>query len=470
MKAPTTSVLESTFDQQPQEVPRIETSYRRIVTPQPAPGSVEVLGSSQRYFPKVNCYQPPVVWDRAEGFQVFDAHGNCWIDFSSTAVMTNTGHGHPAIRAALAEHVETSLLAQFSFVSPIRAELARRLLELAPEGFEKVYFLTVGSEAIECALRLVRQWGQNQDPNRHHVVSFADDYHGWTLGAHQLSGASAEKSWLAYSDSSIHRLPFPRVDVSGRNGEDADWDGFFEQSVVELADHGATPDRIAGVFIETLQGWGALPFPIRYMQRLRQWADEHGILLVFDEIQTGFGRTGRWFAHEHYGVNADLMCIGKGLTSSLPLAAVLGRAEVIDLLSPAEITTTHAAHPLCCAAALANLKVLEDEDLVERAEETGKVARAELRKLQSRWPDHISQVTGLGLLNAAHVQNPATGGPDPELARDWILASVRRGVMLFQTNRPTVKVCPPLVISPEAVKEGIEAMGEALEQIVRARG
>ena len=403
-----------------------------------------MLRASERYFPQVNCYQPPIVWDRAEGFQVFDAHGNRWIDFSSTAVMTNSGHGHPAIRAALADHVESELLAQFSFVSPIRVELARRLLELAPDGFEKVYFWTVGSEAIECAFRLVREWGLRQDPKRSHVVSFADDYHGWTLGAHLLSGNSAAKPWLPDSDPCIHRMPFPYADESGDRGETADWDGFFDRSIAELDERGVAARSIAGIFIETMQGWGALPFPIRYMQRLRRWADEHGILLVFDEIQTGFGRTGRWFAHEHYGVNADLMCIGKGLTSSLPLAAVMGRAELIDLLAPAEITTTHAAHPLSCAAALANLRVLEDENLVDRAAETGEVVRAELRKLQSRWPDHVRLVSGLGLLNAVHVQDPATGEPHLELARDWILACVRRGVMLFQTNRATVQDLSPL--------------------------
>ena len=154
-----------------------------------------------------------------------------------------------------------------------------------------------------------------------------------------------------------------------------------------------------------------LPLPVSYVQALRRWTEQHDALLIFDEVQTGFGRTGRWFAFEHYGVQPDLICIAKGVTSGLPLAAVLGPAEILDVLAPGEIMTTHAAHPLSCTAALANLKVIEDEGLVEAAEEKGKLAREELRKLQARFREYISDVTGLGLLNAVHVQDPATRQP-----------------------------------------------------------
>jgi 4-aminobutyrate aminotransferase-like enzyme len=199
---------------------------------------------------------------------------------------------------------------------------------------------------------------------------------------------------------------------------------------------------------------------------LRRWADEHEVLLIFDEIQTGFARTGRWFAHEHYGVRGDLLCIGKGVTSSLPLAAVLGPEEVLDILPPGEVTTTHAGHPLSCAAALANLDVIEQERLLERSRVVGETVRDELRLLQDRWPDHIARVAGWGLLNAIHFRNPATGELDPYLARDITLEAVRRGVMLFQVNRPTVKICPPLIIPEEAAVEGIRAIGEALENVL----
>ena len=198
---------------------------------------------------------------------------------------------------------------------------------------------------------------------------------------------------------------------------------------------------------------------------MREWADEQGVLLVFDEVQTGFGRTGKWFAHEHYGVRADLICVGKGVTSTLPLAAVLGPAEILDVLTPAEITTTHAAHPLSCAAALANLKILEEEQLISEAARKGKIAREELEALRTRFPHHISEISGTGLLFAIHVADPSTGEPSVELAREWTWAAVKQGVMLFQVNRSTLKVVPPLVIPDEALVEGIRALGDALETI-----
>ncbi len=462
-------VLANAFEIEPEECPRVETPHRRIVTKLPVPESLERMKAAARFFPCVNCYQAPVMWDHADGFQVYDSAGNCWIDFSSTAVLTNTGHGHPAIRAAVIQHAEQGLLAQFSFASDIRVELVERLLALDPSGCDKVYFWTVGSEAIECSLRLAREWGRQQDPNKCHVLTHAGDYHGWTLGAHQLSGVSADKPWLPSFDQTIHHIPFPRQPSRGGSGAgdlQIEWSAFFDRSIRELEAAGVASDHVAAIFIETLQGWGALPLPVMYVQRLRHWADEHNVLVIFDEIQTGFGRTGTWFGHEHYGVKADLYCIGKGLTSSLPLAAVLGPADVLDVLSPGQITTTHAAHPLSCAAALANLKVLEDEGLIEASARKGEIARAELSKLRDRFPDHIAEVTGLGLLNAVHLRDPVTGEPNRELARDLTWETVKRGVMMFQTNQPTIKVVPPLVITEQALVEGIAAIGEALAALV----
>ncbi len=466
---PPPSVLRNCLRQKPEPGPRIETAHRRIVTDLPAPGSLETLETADLTMPIVNSYQPPIGWERAEGYQVYDGYGNRWIDFTSTAVAANSGHGHPAVRAALAKHVEAGVLAQFSFVSSIRVELAQRLLELAPPGMGKVYFWTVGSEAIEAALRLARIWGMRRNPGKNHILTFSGDYHGWTLGAHQLSGSSAAKPWLPDPCPFIHHLPFPHVAADEAARNPPDWQAFFESSIADLAASGVTPEQVAGVFVESMQGGPGLPLPVSYVQALRRWTEQHDALLIFDEVQTGFGRTGRWFAFEHYGVQPDLICIAKGVTSGLPLAAVLGPAEILDVLAPGEIMTTHAAHPLSCAAALANLKVIEDEGLVEAAEEKGKLAREELRKLQARFREYISDVTGLGLLNAVHVQDPATRQPAAEFAWDWIWAAVRHGVMLFHTNRPILKVCPPLVIPVDALVEGIQALGDALEEVLAAR-
>jgi len=463
MKQTTTSSIPNMFLRKAEETQRIETRYRRITTPIPANETLELMSASADVFPQVNCYQPPILWDRAEGFQIYDSAGNCWIDFSSTAVMTNTGHGHPAIRQALKQHVENGLLAQFSYASEIRVTLAKRLLELAPPHCEKIYFWTTGSETTECSLRLAREWGMRKDPAKCHILTHTGDYHGWTLGAHQVSGESAGKPWLTSPDENIHHLPAPRLNIGDGSGETTDWSAFFDAGIADLVDRGVEPQNIAAVFIESIPGSRAVPWPTEYVHRLRRWADEHDVLLIFDEIQTGFGRTGKWFGHEHYDVRADLICIGKGLTSSLPLAAILGPADVLDLLGPAEITTTHAGHPLSCAAALANLDVLESESLIEEAARKGEIAKEKLQTLKARFPEHIADANGLGLLHVVHARDPKTGLPDCELARRCAWEAVKRGVMMIQTGLPTIKICPPLVISDDALIEGIETIGEALE-------
>lgn len=462
-------VLTNTFHLGPRPAPEISTRYRRIRTSLPAPDTVDDLRRAARLFPQVNCYQPPVVWDSADGFTVRDRAGNQWIDFTSTAVMTNTGHGHPRIREAVVRHVsDGGLMGQFSFPSDIRIELAERLVDLAPDHCDKVYFWTVGSEAIECALRLARERGRQRSPGCFHILTHENDYHGWTLGAHQMSGASARKPWLETPDSAIHHLPFPRV--SGEDSGEPDWEDFLHTSLSRLAEQGVPLEGVCGVFIETLQGWGAVPLPVGYVQALRRWADDHDVLLVFDEVQTGFGRTGRLFAHEHYGVRADLICIGKGLTSTLPLAAVLGPGDVLDLLSPAEITTTHAAHPVSCAAALANLDVLENTDLIAEAERKGELASTELKRLARRFPHLIADVAGLGLLRGIHIRSPGSETLCRATARDLTWEGVRHGVMLFQVNRPSIKVCPPLVIDDAALVEGIQALGDAFEAFLQSSG
>ena len=445
----------------PSEMPlSLETEHRRIQTALPAPTARERLDRAADSLPEVSCYQAPVIWDRADGYQVYDDAGNCWIDFSSTAVMANTGHGHPRVREAIVRHASEGLLAQFSFHSDLRTEVAQDLLALAPAGMTKVYFWTTGSEAIEAAFRVSRQWAMGVDPRKTQIVSLEQDYHGCTLAAHQLSGNSPSKSWLPAPDRGIHRLPFLR---KGTDPGNAGWNQFVKEAARRA---GLVGDEVAAVIIETFQGWGALQLEPAYVQALARWLREHGGLLIFDEVQTGFGRTGKMWGHQHYDVVPDLICIGKGITSTLPLAAVVGAAEVLDVLPPGEVTTTHAGHPLSLAAARENLAVLQEEGLVQRAANLGELVEPHLEALQAEFPRVVEMISGTGLLWAIHLKDPETGEPSEYLARQLVWESVKRGVMLFHTNRATVKVCPPLIIPEAALLEGINAIRDALAGLV----
>jgi 4-aminobutyrate aminotransferase-like enzyme len=232
-----------------------------------------------------------------------------------------------------------------------------------------------------------------------------------------------------------------------------------------LREKGVGPERIACVITETYQGGGADFAPKEYMQALAAWCKEHNILLMLDEVQAAFGRTGTFWGFEHYGVAPDLICCGKGITSSLPLGCVIGREDVMNLYGPGEMTSTHSGNPVCCAAALASLDTIERENLVENARAVGDLLHAELAKLQERFPKQIGAIHGKGLVAGLMMVKPGTKDPDGDLAFEVVRRSVEKGLMFFSPvgfGGATVKIAPPLCITADAVREGAQVLGEAI--------
>src|SRR3989440_2916176 len=346
------------FDLTPQPVPFVETPSRRTRTPTPPPDSVATLEKLYRYEPISMRGQPPIVWERAEGVQVWDRHGNMWLDWSSGVLVTNAGHGIPAIREAIIDQVNSGLLHNYCFPSEERAALAEYLVKLAPPGLEKVFLLTTGSEATECAIKLARSNGLRVGgPKKIGIVGAERGFHGRTLGAQQAGGIPGQKGWIVNEDPAIVQVPFP----DGYWTEDTSFDVFL----ATLKKKGLRPENVAGVMFESYQGVGPDFAPVDYIRQLAAWCKANDALLIFDEVQAGFGRTGKFWAFEHYGITPDVICCGKGISSSLPLSAVIGRADIMDQFPPGSMTSTHTGNPVCCAAALANLKKIVDEKLTE---------------------------------------------------------------------------------------------------------
>ncbi|HID75949.1 MAG TPA: aspartate aminotransferase family protein [Planctomycetaceae bacterium] len=447
----------------PRKVPRVETRYRRIVTEIPVPESIPILEKLRRCEPRSMGGQPPVVWDRGEGFQVYDRWGNRWLDWSSGVLVTNTGHGHPKVRRAIQEMIEHGLVHNYCFPSEIRARTVEALSRVAPEGLDKVFLLTTGSEAVECAIKLSRTWGQRiGGDEKIAIVSFENAFHGRTLGSQMIGGIPALKKWIVNLDKDMIQVPFP--------------DGFrcpdtrFELFVESLEKQGVRPERVAGVITETYQGGNASFAPPEYMRKLRAWCEEHQALLVFDEIQAAFGRTGTFWGFEHYGVVPDLICCGKGITSGLPLSAVIGRPEIMDLYPPGSMTSTHTGNPLCCAAVIANLNVIQEENLVEHTRRMGEILQPGLRRVAERFPDHVGTVHGKGLVASLHIVRPGGIQPDPELASRIVRRSVEKGLLMFAPvgyAGASVKVSPPLVITEEPLRESIQVIEEAIEEAIQ---
>ena len=454
-------------DLNPVSVPKVKTRYRRIVTPIPVPESIPILKTLRRCEPRSMSTQVPIVWDRADGFLVRDPYGNCWIDFTSGIVVANTGHGHPHVREALRQRIEGKALHSYLFPSEVRARLVKKLVEMTPPNLTKVFLLSTGTETSECAMKLARLYGLQKRPPKTVLVSFTNSFHGRTMGAQMLFSGRHPKRWITCLDPDIHHIPFPRCCECPRGRARHDHCGgeCFEQGLSELREAGVDLDRIVAFFVEGYQGLrGPIFWPDDYMQALRQWADAHDALIVVDEIQSGFGRTGKLLAYQHYGVEADIVCCGKGLSACLPLSAVLSRAEILDIPGPGDMTSTHTGNPVCCEATLSSLEVLEKENLIAAAVEKGKILEAQLLEIQKRHPDRVAMVTGRGLVYGLFLVRPGTGEPDIELADRVVEKAIHKGVMLFVTGNGSIKLCPPLVIAEDAMVEGVEVIGEALDE------
>lgn len=443
----------------PQSVPLLHTKYRRIGTPLPVPESLPILEKLYECEPRAMRGQPPVVWDRAEGFQVFDAWGNRWIDWTSGVLIANAGHGRKEIADAIARQAHAHLLTSFAFANEPRALLVEKLVSILPEPLKKVYLYSVGSEGTECAIKMCRTYGvKTGGRSKHVIVTYNNAFHGRTLGAQQAGGIPELKQWIVNLDPGFVQVPFP--------------DGFhtpntsFETFERSLREQGVEPQNVAGVMLETYQGGSSAFAPVPYMEALRQWCTGHKALLVCDEIQAGFGRTGTLWGFEQYGIVPDLAVFGKGISGSLPLSAVAGRPDVLDLYPPLSMTSSHAGNPVCCAAALASVELVLKENLAERARVTGAVLHQRLSAMAARFPQ-IGCVAGKGLVAGVACVRAGTTEPDGDLAFDVVRRSMNKGVLMFAPvgfGGATVKISPPLVIPEDAVVESVDALEEAFAE------
>jgi len=440
----------------PVNVPKIDTKYRKIVTAIPPESSIPILNELRKYEPASMSLELPVVWDRAEDFQVFDESGNCWIDFCAGTFVTNAGHRNPKICNAISEIVNNNFLHNYYFPSKIRAKLVKKLHDMTPVNLDKVFLLTTGAETTECCIKLARIYGRKINPKKIGIVSFVGAMHGKTLGALMVGGKTKEKHWIVNHDPDIHHLPFPK-DSSG--------DEVFHENMKQLEQSGVDLSTIAAFMVESYQGWGAIFYPKNYIKALRKWADDNQVIVIFDEIQAGFGRTGKLFAYEHYEVEADLVCCGKGISSGLPLSAVLGRSELIDV--DPSLNSTHGGNPVCCAATLASLELLESENLIVESERKGVILKQELTRIKNHFPSRI-EIFGRGLVFAIHVRKSSTNELDVELVDKIIEKAMQQGVLLIRTGTGTIKIGPPLTISDDALIEGVSVIEEIISDYLEA--
>ncbi len=452
----------ASYHQEPQQVDRVDTQYRRIQTDLPVPESIPILERSEQYEPRSMLGQPPIVWDKAEGFQVYDRWGNVWLDWSSGVLVMNAGHAHPAIREAIQEQVDKPLLATYVFMHEKRAELAELLVSIAPEKLTRVFLLSTGSEATENTIKLARTYGIRQGGREKHViVGFDNGFHGRTLGAQLAGGMQSQKDWIVNLDPGFVSVPFP----DGFHCEDRSFDLFLST----LEEKGVEPKNIAGIIFEPFQGVGPFFMPVEYAQQLEAFCRENDILIICDEVQSGFGRSGKWFTFEHYGITPDLIACGKGISSSLPISAVIGREDVMNLYKPGSMTSTHSASPLPVASAVANIRAMQEENIVQHAAEMEAVLAPPLFDIQKKYPESIGSVNVKGLVAGMQVVKPGTKQADPDRALAINEKCFQMGLLMFApvgTGGQCIKIAPPLITPEDALEEGAQVLAEACDAIL----
>jgi 4-aminobutyrate aminotransferase-like enzyme len=451
------------YDLTPVSVAKVETKYRSIKTAIPVPESLEIFKELQKSEPRSMQGQPPIIWHKASNFTVEDKWGNRWIDWASCVLISNAGHSHPKITKALRDIIDQGLLATYVFIHEGRAKLTGMLQALAPKTKKySVFLLSSGSEATENCIKMAKTYAlKKYGPKRKYFVSFNNAFHGRTLASQLAGGMPKLKEWIVDGDRTFVQVPFP----DGYKNENISFDLFLKS----LDEKGIKSDEIAGIMSESYQGVGPEFMPVEYAQKLEAFCKKNDIVLIMDEVQAGFGRSGKMFTFEHYGISPDLIACGKGISSSLPISAVIGRKDIMDLYAPGSMTSTHSGSPLCVAAAIANLEVIEEENLVENSAKMGEILCKELARIQKKYPARLGCFHGKGLVAGLQCVLPGTKTPDPKIALEINIKCLQKGLLMFAPvgiGGECLKIAPPLSINEEALRESIQVFEKSCDEVL----
>lgn len=417
----------------------------------------ELLEARNANVPRGLLTAHPIVIDRAEGPYLWDADGRRYLDFVGGIGVINVGHNHPRVVSAVERQLRRVTHTAFQVAAyDVYIELAERLNRLIGNGASyKSVFLTTGAEAVENAVKIARSY-----TNRPGVIAFRGGFHGRTLLGISLTGfAQPYKQNFGPFAGDVYHTAYPD-EYRGVSSDDA------LAALEELFATQVAPDRVAAIIIEPVQGDGGfLQSPPEFLRALREIATRHGIVLIADEIQTGFGRTGKMFGYEHSGIQPDLVTVAKSLAGGLPLSGVVGKAEIMDAPTPGGLGGTYGGNALACAAALGVLDAFEQDGLLERSATLGERLHAGLAALKEQHQD-IGVVRGRGFMQAIEfVTDPQTKKPDPDRAQKVMERAREGGLLVIKcgVQRNIVRFLAPLVLSDEDLDEALRILGEALQ-------
>ena len=363
------------------------------------------------------------------------------------------------------------LIHSYVFPNEQRAHLVKKISELVPIPDNRVFLLSTGAESTECAIKLAKTYGLTRNENKRYIITFEDCFHGRTMGSQQAGGTPSAKNWIVKTDPTFIQVPFPnafKYEWADESREDYSDQNCFDHFLAAVKEHGVAPESIAAIMTETFQGGWVQLMPKGFVKLLRDFCTEHDILLIFDEVQAGFGRTGKLFGFMYSEVTPDLICCGKGISSGMPLSCVVGRADVMNLYGPNKMTSTHSGNPVCAAAAYASINYILEHKLVDNACRLGALCAEKLKAMQAKHPAHIGFVSGCGLAWAVVFTKPGTKEMDSELATRIVELCMQRGVLFFAPVGcgSTLKVTPPLMIDEDALAEALDVFAGAVDDAI----
>ncbi|MEW5899891.1 MAG: aspartate aminotransferase family protein [Acidobacteriota bacterium] len=421
----------------------------------------EWLEVSEKYEPACMNWQAPVVWHHGRGAEIWDVEGKRYLDWTSGVLVTNVGHAHPYLAEAISRQAGR-LLNTYDFPTPERLKLARRIIELLPVHLDKVIFMTTGAEATDAAWRMARKHSQKFE-----VLCFWGGFHGRSFGPMSLTGIAKIKRDFGPLVPGAILAPYPYCYRCPFNKSHPECDLFcleFLDKVVETESSGS----LGALIVEPYQGTSGFVFPPPgYLKGLQEWAKTRGILFILDEVQSSFGRTGKMWALEHEDLKPDILCLGKGIGSGAPIAAVVSTAEIFSSLTVGEMSSTMGGNPLSCAAALAVLDIIEREKLVEKAAADGAHVNSRLLKLRNKF-EFIGDVRGMGLVYGIEfVKDRKTKEPAADLTKKIVLDCVANGLMVGKLGiyGNVMRVAPPLVITRDEIDESVAILEKVLAGI-----
>ncbi|MCL6432226.1 MAG: aspartate aminotransferase family protein [Anaerolineae bacterium] len=403
---------------------------------------------------------PNLPVERAEGVYVYGTDGRRYMDWLSGFGACNLGHNHPEVMAAARAQMERIVHAPVGVLTPeTTLRLAWELGQIAPGGADMFFFGNSGAEAVEGALKLARYV-----TGRRGIIAFLGGFHGRTLGAATVTTSKVRyRSGHGPFVPDVYYARFPYPYRSSAPTPEACAQEALED-IERLFEYVIAPEDVAAMLAEPIQGEGGYVIPPRqWLQELRRICDRHGILLILDEVQTGFGRTGEWFACQALGVEPDIVCLAKAIANGFPLSAVAARRELMGRWGPASHGTTYGGSPVSCAAALATLRVIREEDLLENARVQGSFLLTELRRLQAE-SAIIGDVRGIGLMVAVEFVRPGRKHPNPEAVQRILKRALAGGLLLYPCGHwtQTIRLIPPINVTRAQVEEGLAVFREAV--------